>query len=258
MSKQTIRTKLDTGESVFGYFTPTPDLAQAEILARSGCDFLVFDGEHGHIEPGDMAPLSAACSPFGCDSLMRIASKDERSIGRPLDFGCTGIVAPMVNSGIEAQYIVDCCLYPPQGKRGLALTRSLAFGQVPDVPGAMVSANEAVFTIAQIETREAIEKIDDILGIDRLDLVFVGPADLSVSLGCPLQFDHPDFLAAMMQISAAVKESQKHLGVLIAEPQQVRMLHTLGFRLFATYLDGLLMASALRHSKACADQLTAQ
>lgn len=252
-----LKQKLAGGESVFGYFVSSADAQQAEILARTGSDFLIFDGEHGQVEARDMAALSAACTSFGCAPLMRVTEKTARAIGRPLDFGCEGIVAPMVGNADEAQEVVDYCLYPPQGKRGLALSRNLGFGTDGDVPKAMQKANQGAFIVAQVETRDAIDNLDALLGLERLDMLFVGPADLSVSLGCPMQFDHPDFLAAMMQIAGTVKDSDTHLGVLVAQPEQVKMLHALGFRLFAGYVDSLLMQASVQFLAGCTDQAAA-
>ena len=246
MTTENIRTKLAAGNAVFGLFTPYSNSMQAGLLARSGFDFLVLDAEHGEIEPADMSALTMACEAQNCAPIVRVPSTDSRVVGRYLDFGATGIVAPMVNSKADGEALLSAALYAPDGIRGLAQTRNLDFGLGGDIPARMTKSNAETLTIAQIETRDAIDNLDEILSLDRLDILFVGPADLSASLGVPMQFTHPDFLTAMMTIAHKVKASGKHLGVLISQPEQIQTLHALGFRVFAGYLD-LVIADACRN-----------
>lgn len=251
MTASNIRKKLASGESIFGLFTPVAQPKQAELLALLGFDFLIFDGEHGEIEPADTPGLAFACQSNDCSPFIRVPSTDPRVIGRHLDFGAAGIVAPMVNSKSDAESVLSAALYPPIGGRGLAQTRHLNFGLVDDIPYKLEQANADVLIIAQIETREAIEHLDEILTLDRLDILFVGPADLSSSLGVPMQFDHPDFQSAMMTIATKVCSSGKHLGVLVAQPEQIKMLHALGFRMFAGYLDLMIAVSGRTFLQSC-------
>ncbi|MBX7482720.1 HpcH/HpaI aldolase family protein [Qipengyuania qiaonensis] len=254
MTAKTVRAKLGGGEAVFGVFTPGSSMAQAEILARAGFDFLILDAEHGTVGPEQVAALAMACEAHGCAPLVRVPSLDRRAIGKPLDFGAVGIVAPMINSRANGEALLTAALYPPHGSRGLAMTRNLGFGMGQgDVAARINAANEAVLTIAQIETREAIANLDEIMSLSRIDVIFVGPADLSSSLGIPLQFTHPDFLGAMMQVATKAREHGKHLGVLVNEPEQIKRLYPLGFRLFAGYLNMMLAKMARRFVVECGE-----
>lgn len=242
-----LRKKLEAGESVFGVFSPYADVTVTELLTTSGLDFLIFDGEHGALSEESATALVLSCERRGCTPLIRVPSLAGRVIGRFLDFGMQGVVAPMINTAGELNELTQAMLYPPQGSRGFALTRHLDYGNGDNsVVQALSSNNESLMVIAQVETQQSLDNLDEILADERLDLVFVGPADLSISLGCPLDFNHPKFLEALLKVSAAAQKHQKHLGVLVNQPEQVGMLHSLGFRFFAGYVDSII-------SSACQD-----
>lgn len=242
-----LRERLDAGESVFGAFTPYSDVGITELLTTSGLDFLIFDGEHGSLNEESAIALAMSCERRECTALIRVPSLANRVIGRYLDFGMQGVVAPMINTADELKRLTEAMLYPPQGLRGFALTRHVDYGNgtVPVVKS-LSNSNQSLLVIAQVETQESLKNLDEVFASERLDLVFVGPADLSISLGCPLDFQHPKFLEAILDISSMVKKYRKHLGVLISEPEQVSMLHSLGFRFFAGYIDTII-GNSCRH-----------
>ncbi len=243
MMATTLRAKLDAGQTVLGLFTPQASPTQAELLAMSGFDFLICDGEHGEIEPADMTSLALACEAHDCAPLIRVPSIESRVVGRFLDYGAAGVIAPMINSIADGERLLQSALYPPEGSRGLAQTRNTGYGLRGNIADQLAQSNTSTLAIVQIETQEAIDHLDEILSLDRVDVVFVGPADLSSSLGIPMQFTHPKFLEAMMNIATKVKASGKHLGGLIADAEQIPMLHSLGFRFIAVYMDMLLAAA---------------
>ena len=251
MMATTLRAKLDAGQTVLGLFTPQASPTQAELLAMSGFDFLICDGEHGEIAPADMTSLALACEAHDCAPLIRVPSIESRVVGRFLDYGAAGVIAPMINSIADGERLLQSALYPPEGSRGLAQTRNTGYGLRGDIADQLAQSNTSTLAIVQIETQEAIDHLDEILSLDRVDIVFVGPADLSSSLGIPMQFTHPKFLEAMMNIATKVKASGKHLGGLIADAEQIPMLHSLGFRFIAVYMDMLLAAACHRFVTDC-------
>jgi len=238
-----LRKRLRAGEELIGIFNPYREPMFAELLAKTGFDFAIFDGEHGLISESDMPALVLAAEQSGCCPLVRTPSMHPRVIGRHLDFGAQGVVAPMINTKDQAAELLSSCLYPPEGARGLAYTRSLGFGLDGSVADAMVRSNRDVLTVAQVETRLAMENLPDILQLERLDMIFVGPADLSVSLGVPLQFDHPKFVQALASIAAQTLKAGKYVGVLIGDPQQIGPLRQMGFRFYACYADTLIASA---------------
>lgn len=242
-----LREKLEAGDSVFGAFSPYSDVGVTELLATSGLDFLILDGEHGALNEESAAALVLSCERRACTALIRVPSLGNRVIGRYLDFGMQGVVAPMISNADELNQLTQAMLYPPEGVRGFALTRHVDFGSgTTPMAQSLSNSNQSLLVIAQIETLESLNNLDEILANEHLDLVFVGPADLSISLGCPLDFQHPIFLDALVRIASAAQKHHKHLGVLINQPEQVGALHSLGFRFFAGYLDSMISNSCRR------------
>lgn len=245
MDIEAIRSALEGGGSVFGMFSPYRDPLLSELIAATGVDFIVFDAEHGAIEAADMPALSLATEKHRCAALVRVPSLGPRVIGRYLDLGAGGIVAPMVNTEAQRSALLAASLFPPEGDRGLAATRSLDFGLGEPLDQKIADANTSTLLVAQIETRDAVDNLSAIMSDPRLDVVFVGPADLSTSLGHPLDFQHPAFLGALQKIATAAREHGAHLGALAVAPEQVAALHALGFRFFAGYIDQVLAKSCI-------------
>lgn len=256
MNTRQLRQKLNSGQTVFGVFTPYSDPTFAELLGQSGFDFIVYDAEHGVIDETDMPALAMAAENRNSVAIVRPPRLENRTIGRYLDFGAQAIMMPMVNSRADGEALIQACHYPPQGVRGVAMTRSLDFGIADDLPQKLDDSNTSLLTLAQIETREALANLDEILMVEHLDLIFVGPADLSASLGVPFQFHHPELIGALTTIASQTKQANKHLGILVNDPGQVTVLRQLGFRFFAIYID-MLIASAGREFLSTCRQDTA-
>ena len=238
MLAQDLRSKLKDDQVVFGGFSPYRDPQITEFLARAGFDFIIFDAEHGAVTEADMPALSMACEAHGCAPIVRIASEMPRETGRFLDFGAQGIMAPMVNAVADAKRLVTSMRYPPLGTRGFAPTRALS-GKLSAANALehIERANFDLIAIAQIETREAVQNLSDILAAEDIDIVFIGPADLSVSLGIPMQFDNPEFIACVVKISQIAREHSCFIGAAISTPEDAALMHKLGVRFFAGYLE---------------------
>ncbi len=244
MNTHTLLSKLNQGESVFGVFSPYAHSNLSELLSAAGFDFVILDGEHGNISHQDVAANALACEKQKSTCLYRTPNLLTRTIGLALDNGAHGVLAPMINTHEQAKSLSEASNYPPLGKRGLALTRSLEFGLKGDLSTLIKEQIGSTITAIQVETQESINNLDEILKVDEINLVFVGPADLSIDLGCSMDFQHPKFLSGISSIAAKVNASPKHLGVLVTSEEQVEPLQQLGFRLFALYIDQLLSTAS--------------
>jgi len=240
MKKTGLLKRLDAGETVFGFFSPYPDTCLAQMAASAGADFIIFDAEHGYVTANDMPALSLAAEHRQCTALVRVPAVELRVVGSFLDNGAHGIVAPMVSSVDDVLALNSAVKFPPEGNRGLAPSKSANFGLGIPLPDYIKKANENVINIGQIETKEAVDNLDAILADDSLDIVFVGPADLSTSLGHCMDFENPTVISSMMEIADKVNKSDKHLGILAQTPEQIKLTHMMGARFIAGYLDTLI------------------
>ncbi|WP_153067164.1 HpcH/HpaI aldolase family protein [Steroidobacter cummioxidans] len=238
---ETLKARMQAGETVLGLLNPYGDPNQAELLAMSGWDFIIFDAEHGSLGPREVQDLVRACERRGCTPLVRTPGREPHMVNRFLDAGSRGIMAPMINDAAGAAELVRAVKYPPLGARGLAPTRAASFGLAGTLSAYIESANSETLVIAQIETAEAVDRVQEILACDQVDVVFIGPADLSTSLGHCMDLKHPKVIGAIQNVARAVAGSGKHLGILIAQPEQAAMARSLGARFIACYMDSVLV-----------------
>ncbi len=215
----------------------------AEAMAQVGFDWLCIDTEHG---AGDFQETRAQLQSIATSSttpIVRPAVNDFTMIKKALDIGAHGLIVPWVNTKEEAEAVVQACKYPPDGLRGYAGgIRADRFGADTDY---LHTANEELLIAIQIETREAVQNIEEIVQVPGIDVIFIGPWDLSFSLGCPLDFDHPDHRAAMQRIETAAKAAGKVLGTVTGDLNDLATYYERGYQFVAIGLDtGLLINAA--------------
>lgn len=191
--KNELRKKLQEGKSVFGTWIMTSGLDTAEILAYAGADFIMIDGEHGSMDLETAGRMVSLIKRTATAPLIRVAWNEMSLIKRGLDTGADGIMVPMVNTKAEAEQVVRFCKYPPTGVRGMGASRAVLFGAgAPEFKDYYAKANEEVLVIVQIEHYTAVENVEEILSVPGIDIAFIGPGDLSMSMGLPGQMNHPD------------------------------------------------------------------
>jgi len=240
------KAKLLAGQSVYGCFIRSADANLAELIAGLGFDFLVFDAEHGTIEPRDCESLVRAAELRGVSPFIRVTSNTAPVILRFADTGTQGIQVPWVNSVEDAERAVQAVKYSPRGTRGLATTRAADFGQKGTIAEYVAQANAETVVIAQIEGREAVEQVPDIARVEGIDVIFIGPTDLSNSLGHPGNPAHPEVQAAMDRIIAGVNGTDAALGIFVSNAQDARAWRERGARYIATSLEPIL-SGAIRN-----------
>lgn len=236
-----IKKRIQKGELVLGTIISevrNPNIAY--MLAQCGFDFFIIDNEHGSYNPETIANMVAAARGAGISVIVRIPEITRENILKPLDSGAAGLLVPMVNSAAEAEEIIRHAKYPAMGNRGAAIRRPHNKYAKVNAGEYLKQANENTFIAVQAETTLAIENIDEIASVEGVDCVFVGPFDLSISLGIPGQIDHPDEVAAIEKIAAACKKHNKTSGILMFDQELLSKWIKQNFR-FAVYSSDITM-----------------
>ncbi|HEX3264466.1 MAG TPA: aldolase/citrate lyase family protein [Candidatus Limnocylindrales bacterium] len=228
MNGHDLRRRVLGGETTFGVWASLGSPGSAELLARSGMDWIVVDMEHGNTTEAELLAHLYAIDAGGSAALVRPQSGERLRIGRALDMGAAGVVVPRLDTIEQVREAVTFLRYPPAGQRGVALlTRGARLGTVNH--GGVAGLNDDIVGIVQIESPSAVEAADDIAATDGVDVLFVGPADLSHSLGVPGQFTDDRYQAALRRVVAACSANGKAAGILLYDHASFRPHLDLGF-----------------------------
>ena len=196
-----VKQALKRGESAFGCSVlqlRSPDAVRA--IAAAGLDWVFLDSEHGPFDLETLHDLMRVAVPAGLCPIVRVADLQYQLIARALDSGAQGVLLPRVESPELLEQAVSWTRYPPMGVRGYGLGGPHLGYERVSMADAIAHMNEHVMVVLQIETRRALDRLDELLAVPHVDAVLVGPADLSIALGVPGQFDHPDFVAAVERV----------------------------------------------------------
>lgn len=214
----TFRDALEGAERpLIGMWLSTGSPLLAEICAGSGVDWLLIDMEHGPNTLTTVQQQLQVIAAYPVTTVVRVPVNDPVIIKQVLDAGAQNLIVPMVGSADEARAAVAALRYPPQGVRGVgsALARSARWGRVE---GYVQNASQTVSLIVQIESADAVQQAAEIVGVDGVDGVLVGPADLSASMGLPGQQEHPDVVTAVHRVFEAAHAAGKTAGVNAFDP----------------------------------------
>jgi 2-keto-3-deoxy-L-rhamnonate aldolase RhmA len=232
------RARLRAGETVVGSFVHLGAALVTEIMGLAGFDWLVLDLEHG---AGDEAGLLAqlqALTGTGAATIVRVEAIDLPRFMHALDLGADGVLVPRLRSADDARRCAEYCRYA--GARGVArYNRSWHWGLASR---SLRDADEEVVCTVQIETREALEAVDEIAAVDGVDVLFVGPADLAQAFGLACPPDDPELLELVAAVAEAAEAHGKTAGVLVGTLEQLRPYRDLGFRFLGCNSDGGLIA----------------
>ncbi|MEO0484318.1 MAG: HpcH/HpaI aldolase/citrate lyase family protein [Pseudomonadota bacterium] len=236
-----LKAKLKSGARCVGAWLAMVDATAAEIAAQSGLDWLLIDGEHS---PNDLQSTVAQLRALGdVPAVVRLPDDDAAKIKQVLDIGAQTLLVPMVESATQAEAIVRATRYPPQGIRGVgsALARATLYNTVPDY---VATANDQICVIVQVESQAAVAALDDILGVEGVDGVFVGPADLSADMG--LAIDDPAAEALVIDTLARIAASDKFAGVFSTSPTIQARAAKVGATFLGVTADVLVLSQGLR------------
>lgn len=222
-----------------------------ELLSKMGFDWLFIDAEHAPFTRSSIQGLIRAAGDIPC--LVRTASHDPKEIKNALDCGAAGVIVPQVNTRQQAEQIVSCAKYPPLGSRGVGLSRAHGYGQ--DFQGYINRANEESVVVIQVEHVDAVSNIDALLDVKHVDAIFVGPYDLSASMGKMGQVGDPEIKAAINQVRDACVEAKKTLGYFGVNAEAIQPYIASGFSLIVAGVDTLFVAKS---AKSLLDELRSQ
>jgi 2-keto-3-deoxy-L-rhamnonate aldolase RhmA len=216
----------------------------AYMLAQSGFDFFIIDNEHGSYSPETLSDLMAAARGTGIAPIVRIPEIRRETILKPLDSGAAGLLVPQVNTAEQAREIMTHAKYPPAGNRGVALRRAHSLYKKVVAAEYLKRANEETFIAVQAETPTAIENLEAIVSVPGVDAVFVGPFDLSVSLGIPGETNHPRELEAINRVVEVCRKHRRVSGIQLFDLKALKTWVEKGMRFVAYSSDIALLADA--------------
>lgn len=245
MPINTFKQRLRSGEAQIGLWLGLANAYCAELAANAGFDWLLIDGEHA---PNDLRTLLGqlqAVAPYPSQPVIRPVVGDTALIKQVLDIGVQTLLVPMVESADQARELVRAIHYPPHGVRGVgsALARASRWNSIP---GYLDKADEQMCLLVQIESREGLANLDEIAAVDGVDGVFIGPADLSASMGFRGNPGHPDVQTAIGDAIARIRQAGKAAGILSADEKLARRYIELGAAFVAVGVDTTVLMRGLQ------------
>jgi 4-hydroxy-2-oxoheptanedioate aldolase len=218
----TFRSRLVAREPLYGAWSVVPSALSVRLLAAAGLDYVVIDLQHGGATEADLPAMTSAIRLAGATPIARVRHAHTADIGRALDLGCEGVIVPNIDSAAQARQAADAVRYPPAGHRSA---------------GGVLAAAEP-FCVVMAESAGAVAELDATLAVDGVDGLYVGPRDLSFSLGCELDPDDPVLDRALRRIWAACAAAGKPVGVHAADGVTARRYREAGCTLITAAADG--------------------
>lgn len=243
-----IKAKMNRGEVSVGTWMSMAHVSIAEILAAAGYEWVVIETEHTAIDNSEVLKLVIAIEGAGAVPLVRLAWNDPIQCKAVMDSGAAGVLVPMVNTRADAELAVKSIKYPPLGFRGVGLARAQRYGQ--DFDAYVARANEDSLLIVQIEHIDAVQNIEEICSVPGIDGTFIGPYDLSMSMGIPGQLEHPDLLEARQRVLEATLAHGLIPGIHLVHPDRAAVdigrVVAMGYRFIALGTDILFLGDSCR------------
>lgn len=248
MRENTIRCRWQADEAVVNGWLSIPSAFSAELMAHQGWDSITVDLQHGIVDYQMAVTMLQAISTTPTMPLVRVPWLDPGIIMRMLDAGAFGVICPMINNREETESLVAACRYPPDGNRSFGPIRAMLYGGADYY----AHANASMLAIAMIETREALDKLDDIMSTPGLDGIYVGPSDLSLALGRSPSVDPEDpvVVEAIAHILARAKAHGVAAGIHTAAPAYARRMVEQGYRFVTVGTDGRFIANGAKETLA--------
>jgi 2-dehydro-3-deoxyglucarate aldolase len=246
MKWTSLKSRLRAGLPTIGSWLTFGHPGLAEVIASSGFEWLVIDLEHSLIELADVAAIIRAIEPLGVAPLVRLTSNDPNQAKRVMDAGAHGVLVPMVASADDARAAVNAVHYPPKGTRGVGLSRAQWYGD--RFAEYVASLPEQAIVVAQIEHRDGVRALPEIVKVAGVDATIVGPYDLSASLGVPGQLDDPAVARALDEYERISKSARVPMGYHVVEPDPALITARIsrGYSFLAFSVDFLFVSRSCR------------
>jgi 4-hydroxy-2-oxoheptanedioate aldolase len=235
MITNSLKQKLADGQVVVGSFVYIPSPMLTEIIGLIGFDFVVIDMEHGPVDIGVAEEMVRAAEIAGTTPIIRVVHNTPHLILQALDIGALGVHVPEVNEQEAAEALVTSAKYGPEGQRGLAGVRAAQYGLKASLADYTAPANQETLVIAHIENIKAVRNLDALLGVDGIDIYYLGPTDLSNSLGIPGRTMDPQVVGHTEESIRRIVAAGKIAGCIAADTQTARRYLDLGVTYLATH-----------------------
>lgn len=233
MRKNELKARLEAGGWSAGAIIPAADEQLVEVVALAGFGHVMIDAEHGHLSVRETETLVRAAEAVGITAIVRVSANQKDVILRHLDTGAQGVVIPGVAHADDVRKAVQAAYYHPIGERGLAGTRAARFGLQGSLGDYARSANEQMLVIGLVENITALEHLPEILDVEGLGAITIGPADLSQSMGRPGERNHPEVKEAIDEIVRRAVEAGVPVGLNSPTGQDAKAAYERGVRIFS-------------------------
>jgi len=243
--KNRLKARLAAGEMQRGLWLNLGSALVAEMAGRSGFDWCLVDGEHGPWDPTAIRAQVMALAATPAEAVVRVPMAEDWVLKQVLDLGVQTVLVPMVDSADQARAVVRACRYPPDGVRGqgAGVVRASGFGATPDYT---VNANGEICVLVQAESRAALDGLEEIAGVDGVDGVFIGPADLAADMGHRDDPDHPEVRAAIAAAIPRIRAAGKAAGIILGTPEARAWAVGLGVNFLGMGSEAALLSARLR------------
>jgi len=240
-----LKARIRNGETLLGCWLNLGSPLTTEIVGMVGFDWVLIDLEHGAGTENDVLHQLQALEHTAAAAIIRVESFERQRFHRVLDLGAEGIMCPRIESPEQAQRAAAALRYQPDGDRGVAfMVRATNFGE--NFNAYLENYKDNLVGVVQIESKKILKNLDTIATIDGIDVLFVGPSDLSMALGIFGQLDHPLYLDALKMTVTAVEKAGKAAGVLLRSPDEFQKYFDLGFRFIACGADATFVKTGAR------------
>ncbi|MGR3621979.1 HpcH/HpaI aldolase family protein [Pseudophaeobacter sp.] len=243
--KNTFKTALANGERQIGCWMSFAEGSVAEIMGTAGFDWLVIDGEHGPNDIRSIRDQLMALQASPSHPVVRLPIGETWMVKQALDAGAQNILIPMIETADQAREMVRACQYPPHGTRGVGATaaRATLFGSISEY---IQTADQEICLLLQVENRAGIENLDEILAVEGVDGIFIGPADLSTDMGHQGNSAHPEVRAVTADAITRIRASGKSPGILGVAEEATQAYFDMGAEFLAVGIDVVLLAQTAR------------
>ena len=245
MRKNKLKELFKAGKPIINSWLAVPNSFSAEVMANQGWDSITIDMQHGLIDYPNAVSMLQAISTTETTPMARVNWNEPGQIMKIIDAGCYGVICPMVSNRKEAEKFVQACLYPPKGYRSFGPIRASIYGGSDYAK----HADKEILKLAMIETKEALEKLDEILDTPNLDGIYIGPADLSLAVGEEPGFDKPENTKAFKEIIRILESAKKRgliAGLHNGTPEYAKKMLDKGFDLVTVGSDSRYIASGAK------------
>jgi 4-hydroxy-2-oxoheptanedioate aldolase len=248
MITSNIKKRLKNGEVVVGSFYKTNYQNVVEMMAYAGFDFIIVDNEHSNFDHVDIENIIRAADGVNLDTIIRVPAGSEENTLHGLDSGATGIQIPSLRDVDDAKRIAPFTKYYPEGRRGFNGNQRAAKYGFMNIHEYMKASNENTLLVVQVETLEMVAQVEELCTIPEIDVIFIGPGDLSQAVGKPMKVNDPDVVKVIDSIIEKTKKSGKALGIWVGNMKDAQAYIDKGVRFIGFMSDTTIFANALKEA----------